>query len=213
LTLADQAKALKIVDQQSYQTAVQHLLGVVDLRREIEQHHAPLKKSAYNTWQQAIAAEKHLLGPVIDAETTYKVAIAAYEAEQRRIETEARAKAENEARRLAEEALEREIEQAEAEGADIEEIRAMTNHPLVVAPLRVEPAFQKAKGVTTAMNWRGEVTALPMLIKAIAAGKANINLVMPNEVAINALARSSRGTLTVPGIRFFSEPVVRAGRR
>jgi hypothetical protein len=213
LTLAEQAKALKIVDQQSYQIAAERLIAVADLRREILAHHAPIKKSAHESWQQVIAAEKRLLDPVAEAECIYKAGIAAFEREQRRIEAEARAKAEAEARRLAEEQRERELEQAEAEGADAEEIAAMVNAPLVVAPPPVEPAFQHAKGVTTAMNWKGEVISLEALVKAIAASKANINLVMANETAINQLARATHGTLQVPGIRFSSQPVVRAGRR
>jgi translation initiation factor IF-2 len=160
-----------------------------------------------------IAAEKRLLDPVAEAERIYKSAIAAYEAEQRRIEDEARTKAEAEARRQAEEARERELEQAEAEGADAEEIAAMVNAPLTVAPPRVEPAFQPAKGVSVAANWKGEVTSLRALVKAIAEGKADLHLVKANDAAINEKARVTRGTLVIPGVRFFSEPVVRAGRR
>jgi hypothetical protein len=212
-TLVDQAKALKIADQPSYDLAAERLLAVADLRREIVAHHAPIKRAAHEAWQQVIAAEKRLLDPVVEAEQIYKAAIAAYEAEQRRLEAEVRAKAEAEARRLAEEQRERELEQAEAEGADAEEIAGMVAAPLVVAPPRVESAFQPAKGVSVAVNWKGEVTSLKDLVKAIATDKASVNLVMPNEVAINQLARATRGTLQVPGIRFFSQSTVRAGRR
>jgi hypothetical protein len=212
VTLAEQVRALKITDQQSYRIA-EHLLGVADLRREIVDHHAPLKKSTYDAWQAAIAAEKKLLDPVAEAERIYKTGIATYEAEQRRIEAESRAQAEAEARRLAEEQREREIEQAEAEGADAQEITAMINAPLVVAPPRVEPAFQQAKGVSVAANWKAEVTSLKDLVKAIASDKASLNLVMPNETAINQLARATRNTLQIRGIRFYTESVVRAGRR
>jgi hypothetical protein len=213
LTLADQAKALKITDQPSYNLAVERLLGVAALRREIVAHHEPMKKAAHQAWQQVITGEKKLLDPVELAEQTYKTAIAAYEAEQRRIEAQARAKAEAEARRAAEEALERQLQEAEGQGADAEEVAAMIAAPLVVAPPRVEPTFQQAKGVSIATNWRGEVVSLEKLVQAIAAGQASIGLVMPNQTSINALAKATRNTLAIPGIRFFSEPVVRAGRK
>ena len=213
LTLTDEATALKVVDQPSYDLAAERLLGVAALRREIVEHHAPLKKSTYDAWQAALAAEKKLLDPVTAAERIYKEGLAAYEAEQRRIEAEARAMAEAAAQRQAEEQRERELEQAEAQGADGEEIAAMINEPLVIAPARVEPSFQPAKGVSVAANWKGEVISLDALVKAVATGKANITLILANETAINQLARATRGTLTVPGIRFFSEPIVRAGRR
>ena len=50
------------------------------------------------------------------------------------------------------------------------------------------------------------------LVRAIAKGEANIGLVAADQSAINALARSTRGTLQVPGIRFYNEPAVRARR-
>jgi len=186
---------------------------VADLRREIVAHHEPIKRAAHAAWKQVIAAEDKLLGPVAEAERILKTAIGDWEAEQRRLENEARVKAEAEARRAAEEQRENELEQAEAEGATVEEITAMVNAPLIVEPPRIEPAFQPARGVSMAVNWKGEVTSLELLVKAIAAGRANINLVAGNEVAINQLARATRGTLQVPGVRFFSQSTVRAGRR
>jgi hypothetical protein len=211
LTLADQAKVLKIVDQQSYQIGAERLLAVADLRREILAHHAPIKRAAHEAWQQVIAAEKRLLDPVTEAERVYKAGIAAYEAEQRRLEAEARTKAEAEARHQAEEQRERELEQAEAQGADLAEVTAMIAAPLPLIEPQAPPAFQAARGITTVVSWKG--TSLETLVKAIAAGKASISLVMANETAINQLARATRGTLNVPGINFFTESIVRAGRR
>jgi hypothetical protein len=213
LTLADDARALEIVDQASYELAAERLLAVADLRREIIEHHAPIKQAAHKAWQEVIAAERRLLDPVAEAERIYKAAIAAYEAEQRRLESESRMKAEAEALRLAEEARERELEQAEAEGADAVEVAAMIAAPLALVVPQAPPAFQQAKGVSIAATWKGQVTSLEALVRAIAAGQASINLVQPNEPAINQLARATRGTLQVSGICFFSEPVVRAGRR
>jgi hypothetical protein len=213
LTLTQEARALAVTDQRTYQLAAERLLAVADLRREIVAHHEPIKRAAHSAWQQVLAAEKRLLDPVADAERIYKTGIASYEAEQRRREAEARAKAEAAAQRAAEEQRERELEQAEAQGADAEEITAMIAAPLVVPPARVEPAFQQAKGVTVAANWKGEVTSLEALVKGIAGGKANLNLVMANEPAINQLARATRGTLQIPGIHFFSQSTVRAARR
>jgi hypothetical protein len=196
LTLPGQAKALKIVDQQSYQTAAERLLAVAELRREIVEHHAPMKRKAHEAWQAIISAEKKLLDPVAEAERILKAGIATYEAERR-----------------AEEQRERELEQAEAEGADAVEVAAMIAAPLPLVAPPAPPMFQAARGITTAVNWKGQVTSLEALVKAIAAGQASVNLVQPNESAINQLARATRGSLQVPGIRFSSESIVRAGRR
>jgi hypothetical protein len=211
--LAEQARALEITSRPSYELATERLLAVADLRREIVAHHAPMKRAAHEAWQQVIAAEKKLLDPVADAERIYKAGIASYEAGQRRIESEARARAEAEALHLAQEQREHEIERAESEGADTVEISAMIAAPLPLVQPQAPPAFQPARGVSVAANWKGEVVSLDGLVKAIAAAEASLNLVMPNDVAINQLARATRGTLSVPGVRFFTESVVRAGRR
>jgi hypothetical protein len=212
-TVVDRARALKVIDQPSYDRAAERLLAVADLRRQITDHHEPIKRAAHAAWQQVIAAEKRLLDPVAEAERILKRAIGDYQAEQQRLEAARIAEAEAEARRQAEEQRERELEAAEAQGADAEEIAAMCNVPLIVEPPRVEPTFQPAKGVSMAANWKGEVTSLEVLVKAIAAGKANLVMVIPNDVAINQIARATRGTLQVPGIRFFNQATIRAGRR
>jgi hypothetical protein len=49
-------------------------------------------------------------------------------------------------------------------------------------------------------------------VKAIAKGEASITLVAADTSAINSLARATRGTLAVPGIRFYDEAKVRARR-
>lgn len=212
-TLADQARALKVIDQESYNLAAQRVRGAVELRTEIVAHHADMKRKAYDSWQSVIAAEKKLLDPVAEAEGIYKRNLAAYETEQKRIEAEARAQAEREARALAEAQREREIEEAEACGADADEIRAICAEPLpMVVPETPEPAFQRAAGISTAANWKGTCTSLAQLVKAIAAGTANLNLVTENQTAINQTARATRGTLQIPGIRFFNEPTVRTRR-
>lgn len=213
ITLADQALALEVTDQQTYDRAAQAVLGVAQLRTEIVAHHAPMKRSAYDAWQAVIAQEKKLLDPVTEAESIYKRRLAAYATEQRRIEDEARAQAEREAAALAAEQREREIEHAEASGADAQEVAAICAEPLpVVMPETPERTFQKAAGISTAANWKGTCTSLLQLIKAIAEGKANQNLVSENQPAINQLARATRGTLQVPGIRFYNEPSVRVRR-
>lgn len=212
-TLGDEARAFEVVDQVTYDFAVERLKGVVALRNEIVEHHAEMKRRTHQAWQAVLAAEKKLLDPVADAERVYKRHIGDYETEQRRIEAERLALAEAEAQRIAAEQREREIEQAEAAGADPEEVAAICAEPLpVVAPAPPRPTFQRAAGVSTASNWKGQCFSPALLVKAIADGKANINLVSANETAINALARATRGTLQVPGIRFFNEPTVRTRR-
>jgi hypothetical protein len=213
-TLADEARSLAVSDQESYDLAARRLLGIVALKAEIVDHHAEMKSRSYEAWRSVIAAEKVLLDPVTEAERIYKNRLGAYQTEQERIAAAAREQAEAEARAWAAKQRESEIEQAEAAGADPEEVAALCAEPLPVVIAEPPPSsFTKAAGISTANNWKGECVSLPQLVRAIADSKANIGLVMANETAINQLARATRGTLAVPGIRFFNQPTVRASRR
>lgn len=212
-TLGEEASHLRITDQATYDFAADRLLAVVALRNEIIDHHAEMKRSSHQAWQAVLAAEKKLLGPVDAAEQILKRSIGAYQPEQERLAAEARAQAEAEAQAQAAEQREREIERAEAAGADAEEVAAICAEPLpVVLPALPPPTFQKAPGISTAANWKGECVNISQLVRAVAEGKASITLVTEDKAAINALARATRGTLAVPGIRFFNQPTVRARR-
>lgn len=211
--LADQARSLEVTDQETYDLAAERLRALVKLRDEIVEHHREMKSRSYQAWQAVIAAEKKLLEPVTNAERIYKQRVAAYQTEQERIAAEARAQADREAQTRAAEQREREIEQAEAAGADAEEVAALIAEPLPVVLPDLPPAtFQKAAGISTANSWKGQCVSLAQLLKAIVEGKASIGLVLENQPAINALARATRGTLPVAGIRFYSEPTVRTRR-
>jgi hypothetical protein len=211
--LAAEARALAIVDQQSYETAGERLKGIVKLHDRISKHHETVRKSTYKAWQDAIATEKNVLTPVIEAEDIYRDKINVWEREQKRLEAEARARAEAEARRLAEEQRETEIEQAEAEGADVEEIAAMARAPLPSLPVTVQPTFERMSGISTADKWIVEVYSLNLLLKAVLEGKTASEFVTVNISALKNSARSSKGTLVVPGVRFINAGTTRVSHK
>lgn len=207
------ARALQIKDQRTFDLAAAKLRDIADLRREIVDHHAPLKQKAHEAHKAICDAEKKLLAPVAEAEQILRRAIATWDMEQRRIEEERRREAEERARREQEEALEAAAEQAEAEGASVVEVEAILTQPIASPAVHVEPTYQKAAGVSTAKTWKARVTSIRMLAQAIADGKQPPTLLVANEAALNAMARATQGSLAVPGVEFYWEPVVRAGRR
>lgn len=212
-SLADEARSLEIVNQESYDLAAVRLRACVSLRIEIVDHHRDMKAKAFEAHRAVCAAEKKLLDPVAAAEAIYKQRIGAYETEQKRIEAEARRRADEEARAQAERDREAEIEAAEQAGADAEEVQALIAEPLPVVVREPPPqTFQRAAGISTAGVWKGEVFSMAALVRAIARGEASIGLIAADQSAINAQARATRGTLQIPGIRFYNEAAVRARR-
>lgn len=213
LTLPEQARAMIIRDQATYETASEKLLGVAELRKEIAAHWAPLKQAAHESHHRICTAEKTMLAPVEAAEAILKRGIGTYRMEQERLRLDAERIAREVAERAAAEALEASIEAAEAEGASPEEVRAIIEQPRPASVVYVAPTVLHVKGVSMADSWKAQVTNLLELVKAVAEGRAPVNLVMPNETALGQIARATKGSMAIPGVRIFNDPGVRAGRR
>lgn len=205
LTRQEQARAIKIDSQPTLEYAAGELTAIVSLRKEIVEHHEPLKRTTHAAWQAAIAAEKKVLEPVAEAERIIKLEIARYTTEQERIRKEeerriqfeadrVRREQEAEARRLQEESdrlhaeeLEKEIEEAEARGATPEHVAqlASTPPPIVAAPAPVfmplpvaAATVQKVSGVSMRDVWSAEVTSIRQLAAEVGAGRQPEELLM-----------------------------------
>ena len=57
-------------------------------------------------------------------------------------------------------------------------------------------------------NWKGEVHDLLLLLEAILDGKAPINLIKVDETALNSIAKSLKGAVNYPGIRFYNDKIM-----
>jgi hypothetical protein len=213
LTLPQQAKQITIGDQQTYDHAIEFLKGVAAMRKQIVDHHAPLKKKAHEAHKAICDAETELLKPVTEAEQTAKRAIATWDAEQRRLAAETERKQREELERIAAEEIEAAAVEAEAQGASASEVAAIIEQPLIVPEIRIEPTFQRASGVATTTTWRAEVVNMRELCRAIADGKLSTEYVLPNTTALNARARAEKQTLSIPGVRAVPMNNVRVGGR
>lgn len=211
---SDYARSVRVIDKVTHAKACDALTAIKDLRKAAEEHHRPVIDSAHKTHRAACAALNKIDQPLAEAETILKSGIGSFEIAQRRIQAEAERKAREEAERIIAEQREQEIEAAESEGASVEEIRVMAEAPMVIPAPRVQPTFQPAPGVTTVTGYKARVTDLRKLCRAVAEGVVAPTLVLPNETALNALARAQKGIMQVPGVVVEETATVRAsGRR
>jgi len=212
LAWPERASALAVTDQASHDRAAALVIEVVELRRRVQKHHAPIKEAAHKAHRAAVDAEKRLLDPLQRAEATLKKAIGAWEdwrehlrqEEQRKLE-EAQHQADEEARiARAQEALEQDAPQ--------ERIEEILETPVVQRPAAVAPTYEKTKGVTRRVEWRAEVTDPQALCRAIGAGEAPAHFVQANLPVLNGLARSLKENFNVPGCRAVAETTVSVRR-
>lgn len=115
----------------------------------------------------------------------------------------ARAAGDAEAEELA--ALE-EAEAAEA-GRRAQAERAAIKAEPVTAPavVRVAPAVATVAGVSARTTWKARVVDPLALLKHVAANPEWLNLVKFDEAALNALARTQKDRLALPGVQSFEE--------
>ena len=83
---------------------------------------------------------------------------------------------------------------------EIEELKSKT----IAAP--------KLDGISYRDNWVGEGLDLRRTIVAISEGKAPLSLVKFDDVAINQLAKSTKGSIVYPGINIYNKQIL-ASRR
>jgi predicted phage tail protein len=161
------------------------------------------------------------------AESQLKIAIGGWtEKERARIEAERRAQEEaarklaEEQRRIAEEAAAK-AKAAEAAGDHVaaiaaeQEAAAATQTAEVITHMApaVVAAAPKLAGISNSDNWKCECTDLMALVKAVAEGKASIELVEFNQKEANKRAKALRAEFKVPGVRVYAEQVVSARAR
>lgn len=153
---------------------------------------------------------------------------------RRRAEEEARRAAEVERQRLAlelekarlaaEEAALVAAAEAEAAGAStdainaileqpdavVEEMQAVLAQPVIAVAIPAAPTYERAAGVSVAKTYRAEVVDVRKLAAAVGAGLWPVNLIEANQSALNAMARASKGSIQIPGVRFVEDATVRS---
>jgi len=212
LTILEQTQGLRIVNQATYDQATGLLLShIMPFRRKWLAYWSEVKEPAYRAYQAI--QKKFVEGdkPLEDAEKRLKDEIRRWDAEQEQIrqrlqrEAEAKARADEEEERLRVATL------AEESGATAEEVNAIVDAPVTAVAPPLPPTYQKAAGVSTRENWKAKVTDIKKLCAAVAKGTVPITYVLPNDSALNARAKSDKGTLNIPGVLAYNEPIV-AGR-
>lgn len=202
LTITEQAAAVRIKDQVTYDSAVDLLKGVKALRKEAEAHHRPVIEAAYRAHKAATDALKRIDDPLKQAETHVKGRIGAWDMEQERLRREEQRRLEEEARRKAEEEALAAAIAAEAAGATVAEVEAIVDEP-TIAPVVAPPAptYQKAEGVVTRKSYNPEVVNLVELIQYVAKNPNLANLLTPNMTALRAMVRAQGAQFQMPGVK------------
>lgn len=212
LTLPEQAAELTIVDDAGYTKAGDLLTRIKTLRGEIADTFDPIIKKAHEAHKEALAQKARIETPLVKAESLIKPKIASYHAEQDRKRREEEARLLAEQKKVEEDARIAEAANLEKAG-ESEMAERVLDEPPMMAPV-VLPPTPKVQGITVKKVWKGRFDNLDLVIKAAAEGdRLAKSLLLGNQSALDALARSLKENFKVPGCRAYTDSSVAAGRR
>lgn len=203
LTIPEQARAVKVVDSETYSQAGEILVTIKGLRKEIGAAFDPIIKKAHEAHKEAKAQKDKAEAPLIEAENIIKPALAAYDREQERLRREEEERQREIARKAEEERRLREAEQAEKEGRN-EEAQAIIEEPVYVPPVVLEKTTPKVQGISMQKVWKFRVTNEALIPR---------EYMTPDMVKIGGVARATKGSIQIPGVEIYSEDIVKAGVR
>jgi hypothetical protein len=213
----ERAAALQIVDAQTLQLADSERSGAKDLIALAEAKHKRTCDDTYKAWQSALAHRKSELEPLLQAVESYDRAMKAWDQKQKEQAREAQRQIERAAYQKQLEEREAVVEHVEATGGTVGEVKSVIERAVIlpVAPhavMQTAAAPIKAPKSRVVENWMGEIT--DMWAFAEFAVKNNrrelIALLTGDKTAILSIARSTKGTMDVPGLRVWDDGKVQS---
>lgn len=193
-----------------YEGMATMLRGVKAYKERVTTFFEPHKRRAREAWQGLVDEEKKALAPADEAEKEIKAELIRYDTEQEELR-----KAEE--RRLAEEARVREEQRRLDEAAALEAEGKRTGNDdlvfqaedLLQQPIET-PAVQLASrtphvsGLSFKETWSAKVTDFKKLVKWVAKNPKDTNLLLPNQPALNQMAKARRENLKIDGVQAVS---------
>jgi hypothetical protein len=205
--LATTVKGLTINNNQEYLNSGEFLKQVKTVSKLIDDSRKELTRPLDEAKKRVMEFFKEPLDQLLSAESMLKRAILDYQQEQERIRREeeqkaiARAKAEEERKRRA---LEERATKAEESGntAKAELLRERADD-VYVPTVVTAPTLEKVKGISTKKVWKFRVTDECKIPR---------EYLVINEAMLGKMAQATQGKIPVPGVEFYQEDVLSAGR-
>ena len=201
VALQVRVSSMVIETEEQYREAAEIGKDIKRRAKMVQELFAPIKAAAHEAHRVACDREKTMLSPLQEAEKRIKGLMSNYTAEQER----KRREAEEAARRAREEAAQKALDQAvalEQEGKHEQAAAALEEADIMAAtPVAVAQPVTPTKGVTTKKVWEVQIvdpSAVPVSIAGI--------VIRPvDEMAIKKLANSSKGQISIPGVRIIEK--------
>lgn len=189
------SQAFTVTTHEEFVGANAELQSIKRKSKEIEAKRQELKAPILEAGRKVDDLFKPALAVLAAAEDAIKKQMISYQREQERIRREIEEKARIELEK-AERARMRAIEKG-----DVTKVAKLEEKVAAVAATVAEaPQVAKVKGFSITEIWNAQVVDFMALVKAVAAGKQPIELLLPNERALDDLAKAHTTNLSIPGV-------------
>jgi len=194
------ARALAVTDRPSYEHAMRLGAECASRIKHVEDIFGPARETTHKAWKTVTATVASFVDPLKEARSMCASKAAAWaRAEEARIRAEEAARQE-EARKRAEVA-------AQAAGASPVSLFVLgtpIQAPAVPKPVPTSQIVSAAAG-TIRENWTMRVTDFNALVKAVAAGEVDLEVLQANESVLRKRAKALKTTMKYPGVEVFDE--------
>jgi hypothetical protein len=201
-----------IKDNESYEQACTFRMEMNRLKKAALERLDPVRKKAYTAYKETLKLIDDITTPYDEAMQVVDAPIKSYADEMERRKRVEEERLRKEAQRQAEEAQLAAAEEAQKSGEHERADAILDQTPLVAVP--VVEAAPKVDGMSFRELWKIDLPInMNLLVKAIAAGKADLGLVSPNMIALNGVARALKDRLNIPGVKVIREKVISSRTR
>ena len=190
---------ITVITSDDYISASEFLKTLKLLQTKITAFIRPLVESAYKNWKLIKKKENTLLNPVINAENTIKLAMRKFQQEQERKRREEEIRLAELARKEAER-LQKRAEKASKKG-QAEKAEALQQQALETEMMKpiVQSEVPKVAGIGSRESWKFRIVDIDLIPR---------EFMTPNLQRIGEVARTTKGTLKIPGIKFYKEDII-----
>ena len=203
--LVVRAENTAIKTQDQYINAAEFLKGVKALKLEIKSTFKPMKDKAHAAHKEVCTQENKYLNPVEGAEKLMNNKLSVWDDEQERKRRIAQAKLDEKARKERER-LEKRAREAEKKGntEKAEELNEQAEEKEFAVPVAPSTA-PKIEGLVKKVTWKAIVKDITKVPEEYIIRTANMPM-------LNAVARSTKGTVKLPGVEFKEDKSFQRGR-
>lgn len=208
--LITRIKSFEITSNDDYEELFSYVKENDAAQKEVTAYFYDMKTNAHKAWKSIVAKEKEFLEPLQSSKTIAKRKLATWHAEQLRIQREKEAKLQAEADARAEKERQRLLKRAEKLKTPELKEEAYEAAEQVQAPIVQVMSAPEVKGASYRSTWKArEYMDKDTLIKAAANGnELAASFLQINFQKLNAFAKSTKGSVPVPGVEFYEDKIL-----